>query len=194
MTHMIELDKALNSRMKMAGMNWACSLQKPYEFRPTSFTSKVDGLKPRVFSRAKQEKMMGSFLRRPERPVCFGIASAPNDGQSLLLGAWMMEQHLRIPGSRPVWHDLTGGFDCKLLQESEFDSRPTLIVLNNVGPDSSGTKKEKLRDILVTYSDVPRIVIVNGSDPFLFLTLHMRMKLQGLSYITNSSIQRIVAV
>jgi hypothetical protein len=185
----IQLEPNLVPLLRSMGMNWAAQAQKPFEFKPTSFTTKVDGLKPRPFSQPKQLEMMESWLKRPLAPGTFGIMSAPTDGKSLLMAAWMMQAAYREGNPTVKWYDLTGGFDCPLL--SEPMDNLGVLVLNNVGPDSSQTKKEKLRDLLTVYANVSKIVVVNGSDPYTFFTKELRMPLTGLCYLTNSAIKGI---
>lgn len=188
----IELSQFSEPRLRSAGMNWACTAQRPFNFRPTSFTASIDGLKPKSFNQSKQLEMFSDFLGEPRRPMSFGVSSAPNDGRSKLLAAYMMEYHLKsCVGATPVWHDLMGGFACTLLEDH---SNASFMVLNNVGPDSSQTKKEKLRDLLEMYADIPKVVVVNGCDPFTFFTLHLRMPMQGLAYLTNDLVKKSVEI
>lgn len=170
-------------------MNWAAQAQKPFDLKPTSFTAKVDGLKPRPFSQPKQLEMLESWTKRPLSPGTFGLMSAPTDGKSLLLAGWMMQHAYRQGNPMLKWYDVTGGFECPLL--SEHADNLSLLVLNNVGPDSSQTKKEKLRDLLTVYANVSKIVIVNGIDPYSFFTKELRMPLSGLVYLTNNAIKGI---
>ena len=170
-------------------MNWAAQAQKPFELKPTSFTAKVDGLKPKPFSQPAQLEMMKNWLDRPLVPGTFGLMSAPTDGKSLLLAAWMMQAAYREGSPTLKWYDVTGGFDCPLLTEPVENL--SLLVLNNVGPDSSATKKEKLRDLLTVYAKTSKIVVVNGCDPYTFFTKDMRMPLTGLCYLTNAAVKRI---
>lgn len=148
----------------------------------------LDGLKPKIFQKAAQIEMMDKFLDHPHVPGTFGVMSHPTDGKAVLLAAWMMEQAYRQGLTMMKWYDVTGGFDCPLLQER---ANISLLVLNNVGPDSSQTKKEKLRDLLVSYADIAKIVVVNGCDPYTFFTEHMRMPLSGICYITNKIVKAV---
>lgn len=188
----IELEERLKPLLRSKGMNWSCLAQKPFEFAPTTFTATIEGLKPKTFNRAKQEQMLKQFLDNPDAAALYGISSAPNDGMSKLMAAWMMEYHYKhVKDARPVWRDVMGGFDSDLMQD---DVQATMLVLNNVGPDSSQTKKEKLRDILEKYADLPKIVVVNGSDAFTFMTLHMRLPMSGVCYLTNGLIKKAIEV
>jgi hypothetical protein len=183
----IKLDPSLVPVLKSQGMNWAAGAAKPFDFLPTTFVSKVDGLKPKRFTQQDQTKMLEQWLQDPS-PGTFAVNSAPTDAKSMLLAAYMMQEHYRSGGTVMKWYDVTGGFDCPLLDER---ANISLLVLNNVAPDSSQTKKEKLRDLLTVYADIPKIVVVNGCEPYTFFTVHMRMPIQGLCYMTNAAVKGI---
>lgn len=183
----IKLAPELVPVLRSQGMNWAASAAKPFDFQPTSFTSQIEGLKPKRFTSQAQQAMLTDWLQDTS-PGTFGVNSAPTDAKALLLAAYMMQSHYTSGGTVMKWYDLTGGFDCPLLTER---ANISLLVLNNVAPDSSQTKKEKLRDILTVYADTPKIVVVNGMEPYRFFTEHLRMPLHGLCYLTNNSVKGI---
>lgn len=186
----IKIDDKFLGLLKSRGLNWSVMLQSPYNFSPTAFTSEIEGLKPKSFSQLKQLRLFNQFLAEPLRPLTYCIASAPNDGKAKLLAAWMMQYVISHTSSHevlPLWHDLTGGFENKLAREYQPCS---LLVLNNVGIDSTGPKMEKLRDLLEIYARVPRVVVVNGCDPFLFFTRHLRLPVHGLTYMTNPLVKK----
>lgn len=190
----IKIDPRFASLLKNRGMNWSVNLQEPFRFKPTPFSSEVDGLKPRAFSQRKQLRLFNEFLAYPNRPVCYCLASAPNDGQAKLLAAWMMQymmNHERENQLLPLWHDLTGGFENKLIKDPVPCS---LLVVNNVGPDSTPVKIEKLRDLLEIYSRIPRVVVVNGCDPYMFFTRFLRMPIHGLTYMANKSVKKALDI
>lgn len=84
----------------------------------------------------------------------------------------------------PKWHKLLGNYQDELRDSKE---RPNyaMLVLTNVAPDSTPVKLEKLRDILEMYDSVPRIVVVNGSDPVSFFAEKIRMPLERAFYLNN---------
>lgn len=185
----IELEEKHVGRLRALGLNWACTTQKPFQLRPAGFTAVIEGLKPKIITQVKQLKAIDTFLENPRRPGLIGISSAPNDGQSKLLAAWMMQHHMTASyENRPMWHDLTGGFTSPLMDIDPVNA--TMLVLNNIGPDSTQTKKEKFRDILERYSDLPIIAVVNGSDAFTFLTRDMRKPVQGVVYLANELVKK----
>lgn len=184
----IKLDPKYEAILENRGLNYAARLQKPFVFKPTSFTSSVPGLKPKIVSRESQMKMLEAFLEDPFRPATYCVVSAPNDGMAKLLAAYMM-QHAVIHRSSglPVWHDLTQSFKNPLIEDQVHAS---LVVLNNVGSTSTPTKIEKCRDILTHYANVPRIVVSTGCDPFMFFTQYLFMPMNACAYMTTEQVKR----
>lgn len=184
----IKLDPKYDGVMANRGLNYAAKLQKPFVFKPTSFTSAVPGLKPKVVNKDTQLKMFEAFLEDPFRPVTYCVVSAPNDGMAKLLAAYMMQHAVAMRKTYlPVWHDLTQSFKNPLIEDSTHAS---LVVLNNVGVSSTPTKIEKLRDILTHYADIPRIVVATGCDPFMFFTQHLYMPMNACAYLTTDQVKR----
>ncbi len=186
--HKIKLDPRYESVLNNRGLNYSARLQKPFVFRPTSFTSTVPGLKPKIVSREAQLEMLEDFLEEPFRPVTYCVVSAPNDGMAKLLAAYMMQHAvIRRQSGMPVWHDLTQSFKNPLLEEN---THANLVVLNNIGSTSTPTKIEKCRDILTHYANVPRIVIATGCDPFMFFTQYLFMPMNACAYMTTDQVKR----
>lgn len=188
---LIKLDENSLPIMKGRGLNWSVLLQKPFEFMPTSFTSEIEGLKPKAFTRQRQLQMFESFLADPLAPRSFCITSAPNDSMAKLLAAWMMQYAIGKDINThklPLWIDLMGGFENKFVVNKVGAS---LLVLNNVGTDSTQPKLEKLRDILETYTDIPKIVVAHGCDPYMFFQRHLYLPLHGLAYLTTNAVKRV---
>ena len=188
----IELDPGNLMILKNRGMNWSVKLQAPFDFEPSTFTSNIEGLKPKQFSKAKQLEMMEDFLEDPFKPVSYCLVSAPNDGMAKLLAAWMMQYAMHKAKSRsnlPLWVDLMGGFDNKWINQR---ANASLLVLNNVGTTSTQPKMEKLRDLLETYTEIPRIVVATGCDPYAFFTQYLYLPLHKLAYLTTSAVKRTV--
>src|SRR5690606_1911293 len=84
----------------------------------------------------------------------------------------------------PVWHRLLGGFNDKY-RDGHGQFNPSMLILTNVAHDSTNVKLEKLRDILELYDSIPRIVVVNGSDPVSFFAEKVRMPLSYAFFMNN---------
>jgi hypothetical protein len=189
---LIKLEPTAVPALRVRGMNGSVLGQQPYRLKPTTFTSQIEGLKPKLFSQAQQLLSLDQFFDNPFVAQNICLVSAPNDGQAKLLAAYMMQYALcNTPSGKalPLWHDLTGGFDNPVLKNSVSCS---LLVLNNVGADSTAPKIEKLRDLLETYSDVPRVVVATGTDPFAFFTKHLYLSVHTVVYLTTDLVRKSV--
>src|SRR5690606_24699313 len=82
------------------------------------------------------------------------IGSYPSDTRAKVIAANIvdrainMQQQGAVRGKAyPLWHRLYGGYSDTLRDSKELDPC-SLLVLSNIGADSSRVKLEKLRDIL----------------------------------------------
>lgn len=191
----IKLKEKALPLLKNRGMNRSVLAQRPFEFRPISFTSTVEGLKPKLFQAKKQIDWFEEFLDDPFQPKSYCLVSAPNDGMAKMLAAFMM-QHALARSDRmtalPLWHDLTGGFTNPLIERNDKAMGASLLVLNNVGATSTQPKLEKLRDILETYTDIPKVVVATGCDPFAFFTKYLYLPIHALAYMTTGLVKKSV--
>jgi hypothetical protein len=186
----IQLKEKFHNLLRNRGVNHAAFRQVPYKFQPTSYVAAIEGLKPKSFSRPKQIEMFQSMLDDPFRPVNYAVNSAPDDGKAKLLAAYIMQNALQHHSSftaLPLWVDLTSGFDNPLIKHKQ---NPSMLIINNVGMDSTPVKLEKLRDILEVYSDIPRITVVTGTDPYTFFMRKLYLPIHGLAYLTNTAVKR----
>lgn len=191
----IELNKKYMPILLNRGMNGSVMRQPAYELKPVTFTAKVEGLEPRMISRDKQLKVVDQFLEDPFLPRTIGLYSAPDDGMAKLLAAFLMQHAAINTNSRtalPLWHDLTGGFNNSLINERNAKAQgASMLVLNNVGPQSTQPKLEKLRDIIETYTEIPKIVVITGCDPYTFFKRHLFLPIHGLVYMTTAEVKKV---
>ena len=55
----------------------------------------------------------------------------------------------------------------------------SMLILSNFNTESTPLKVEKLRDILERYSNIPRIVVLGGIDPFTFFATRLNYPLDA---------------
>ena len=186
----VKLNPKYLSVLQNRGMNKGVVYLKPFRFRPTGFVSEIEGLKVKTISQARQIAWFNEFLEDPYRPKAYCLVSAPHDGQAKLLAAYMMQEAFRRSRqgeSLPYWHDLTASFTNPMLKDHTSAS---MIILNNVGVNSTTAKLEKLRDLLEAYSDKPRIVVATGCDPFAFFTKTLYLSLNACAYMTTNLVKK----
>lgn len=169
----------------------------------SSFTSEVDGLKPKMISKQKQVDSFKKVYDKPlQSPYIYCISGRPNDLKAKLLAAFIMHKasndlaalsidektkrkmHLK---SKPVFHSMMGWSKNTLL---EYNNSPALLVISNVPKGMTDYKKEKLRDVLEKYSDTPRIVVTAGHDPLTFFNSELFLSVNYVCYLSDSIVKK----
>lgn len=125
----------------------------------------------RNISALKQFKVLTSILDHPLRSsYTIGISSFPSDLRAKYLALMIMSAAIDAykashkPGrGLPLWHRVYGGLT-DTLRDKPIAEMPSMLIITNVGPDSTSMKMEKVRDLLEKFSDIPR-VLVTGRDP-----------------------------
>lgn len=110
------------------------------------------------------------------------IGSMPSDTRAKFLALSIMDAAITdmVEGSHrgktmPKWHVVHGGFYDQLRDDKGDRPNFSMLVITNVGPDSTNVKIEKVRDLLEIYHNIPRVVVVNGCDPVSFFADKLRM-------------------
>ena len=179
-------DRSVISAMTSRGMPRSLLRIRPFVFQhyTASIESELEGHSVKRLTRSKQEEHYQSILDAPQaKPYAAIISSSPNDQKALLATAHIFrhaivahargEVHQRNR-SMPLWHMITGSwYDTlrDLYDKPKTDikaSLPSLIVFSNITADCSHNKLEKLRDLMEIYSDVPRVVVLTGTDGVTF--------------------------
>ena len=156
----------------------------------------LNGTKLRKVSTSRQVK---NFEKMWENPLwgsyLFVISSYPTDirakNVALAVMAKAMDQFYRkkrenkvlIKRTPPVWHNVMSGFKDKFL-DTEINVLPSMLILSNVTEDSTQLKMEKLRDLIVKYDGIPRIVITCASDPLTFMLGRIKHHCDGALYLS----------
>lgn len=116
------------------------------------------------------------------------IGSYPSDVRAKLLALNLFNNaiDMQMQGSHrgkayPLWHRLYGNLGDPVRDKEQ--EHISMLVITNVGADSSNIKLEKLRDLLEMYDNIPRIVVVNGTDPVSFFAEKIRKELRYAFYL-----------
>lgn len=145
----------------------------------------------RSVSVKKQIANVQKVLENPLRgSYTMAIGSYPSDTRAKLLALNFMNKAIDAQQSGqhrarayPLWHTLYGS-NWDSLRDSREEEHFSMLIITNVGMDSSTTKLEKLRDLLVKYGNVPKIVVVNGCDPVTFFAEKVRLPLNYAFYLS----------
>ena len=141
----------------------------------------------RNFEKLYDNPLRGSYL--------FVISSYPTDLRAKNVALSIMaramdhfykkkrENRALLRRTPPVWHNVMGGFKDKFL-DTDSAITPSLLILSNVTDDSTQLKCEKLRDIIVKYDNIPRIVVTCASDPLTFMLGQIKHHVDGAIYLS----------
>jgi len=163
--------------------------QPPFKWDPKPFATTSDELNEKFIEPSVQDQSLAQFLKKPSTPMIYGVSGNPDDTKAKLFAAYLMDAHCRRYGTdaNPWWINLVGGFENKWLDTDRV--RPSMIVLTNLTPQSTNQKLEKARDIIESYPDVPRIVVVAGMDPISFLATRLHIPIHGLAYFRETLVR-----
>lgn len=143
-------------------------------------TAEIPRVNVRMISASRQVQKVARILREPlVSNYVLTISSFPSDNLAKAVAVEIMKKATEAYTLRrqqgnpkfrdlttPIWHTVYGNLRDSLRDGTE--DRPALIVIANVTDDSSSLKRDKLRDILTMYDDVPRVVVTSASDPVTF--------------------------
>ena len=168
--------------------------QTAFRWEPKPFATMSDELNEKFIEPSVQDASLVRFIKKPFQPMIYGVAGNPDDAKAKLFAAYLVDKHCkRVKGdANPWWINLVGGFDNQWLDPQR--PRPSMIVLTNLTPQSTNQKLEKARDILETYPDIPRIVVVAGADPLSFLATRLHVAVHGLAYFCEALIKNKIEV
>lgn len=165
-----------------------------------SFTSEVEGLKPRRISKEKQIAFIQKVLENPFfAPYIMCISSNPNDLKAKQLAAFIMARAIKLQPSikklsqkeLPIWHTLSGGFKNPLI---DSPNKASLLIISNAPSNATNVKMESLRDALESYNNIPRIVITTGTDPVTLFNSTLHLHLNMCAMLTNQIVKKAVEI
>ena len=187
----IEVSQTGQAAAVVPGSVWR---QPAFKWNPVAFATQSDELNEKFIEPSVQDSSLAKFLKTPFRPIVYGVAGNPDDMKAKLFAAYLLEAHCKRLGSdsNPWWINLVGGFDNPWIDRDR--PRPSMIVLCNLTPQSTNQKLEKARDIIETYPDVPRIVVVAGADPLSFLATRLHVPVNGLAYFCEALVRQKIEV
>lgn len=161
------------TRISPKGPDW---LPEESILKPHSVTRQI-----RSLDRMMNNPLNGNYI------ACIG--GHPSDVRAKVIAANIMSRaiDLQMDGAAkgkhlPLWHRIYGGYSDVLRDAKELEPC-SMLILTNVAADSSTIKLEKLRDLLEMYDNIPKIVIVNGSDPITFFASKVRMPLRHAIFV-----------
>lgn len=189
------------------GYVWANGPNK-FTFTPDDFAPEHPRLQATVVDSEVQIKSLSRFHENTLTPGVYGVGGEPTDSQALTFAAYLAavfiqrKAELASMGNAAAreagevhWETLQGGFRNPLIYEDgSINPNIGLLILSNVTADSTPHRLEKLRDILLAYSAIPRIVVVAGSDPLTFFAAKLHHTVTHIAFFSGALSRRAVEV
>jgi hypothetical protein len=162
--------------------------------RPADFMLDNPRLQKKLVPARLQIDSLEKFIEDPTSPMVYGVGSEPTDSPALYFAAYLSYLYTALntdPSKHVHWESVSGGFRNKLIYEDgSINENIGMLVLSNVVSSSSNVKLEKVRDLLVAYSDVPRVVVIGGEDPLTFFSTKLHHKITNLFFNSGALANR----
>ena len=162
-------------------------------FRPNDYVLDHPKLNRREIEGFLQLKSLAAFIENPAYPGVYGVASDPNDNAALYFAAYLVACFVSAkPRANIKWHSLSG-YRNTLLEDGTPENLDLLIV-THVTAQNRTLRLETLRDLLVKYADIPRVVVIGGEDPVTFFATRLHFKLTHLFFNSGPLAKRTIEV
>ena len=166
--------------------------QAPFAFDPMTFGVENERLQERIVGSEVQFKSLEKFTEDPMLPLIYCVTGSPSDAKALYFAAYLASIHYKANKFAKVgWCSLYGGFKNDPL---ESGSQYSLLVITNLAVNSTNSKFEKARDLLIHYSSIPRIVVAAGEDPLSFMSTKLYMPVHAMAYFSENLLRTRVEV
>lgn len=166
---------------------WSVWQQPKFLFNPGDFIVEHPKLKEKLIDELVQVKSLERFHSDPFSPVVYGVAGEPSDSLALYFAAYLTLVLISKGGKNVAWVPCYGNFSNRLVENPEDID---MLVIYNLAENSSNTKIEKARDLLVMYPNIPRIVVSAGEDPITFFATKLHHKLNSLFFASSKLSKR----
>lgn len=165
--------------------------QTAFNWEPQAFAVEHEKFDGKLVSETPQKQSLETFIANPGYKGIFGVAGNPDDQMAKYFAAYLVHQHMQTyPSGAVHWEVLYGGFENKLLTQPKDGI--SMLVLSNLTVDSTQSKLEKARDLLEYYSNIPRIVVIAGTDPMSFLCGKLYCPVNAMVYIQGKALNSVV--
>lgn len=193
-TTIVEHDrtKHVESVLKKCGIDQCNLLPSRAQFDLKETLVKIQADIPNVIHKTltvkRQCEVASHYINYPlKRNYILAIGSFPSDLRAKQLAVMLVRNAInqintkKINRSYPLWHKIYGNYKDSLRDDANLAI--SMLVLSNVTSDSSQLKIEKLRDLLEQYCNIPRIVVLGGTDPITFFANKLHLPLTSALYI-----------
>lgn len=197
-----QFDSKRQSILKSRGVdgNLFANTRNKFEFDEAVCRMKpeIRNVMNRGISVKKQIRQFNSLMNNPLRSnLLIGVGSFPSDNRAKIIALNIMNRAIefQIQNSKsrrknrriqsknyPLWHKVYGGLGDEIRDNGKFDN-PSMLIISNIGIDSTPMKIEKVRDIVEKFTALPRIVVVNGCCPMQFFATKLFLPMNYGFYV-----------
>lgn len=186
----ISVSPKLSKRLGRYGGPTHLDTLSPFELEEyvPAFQSNSPYIQPVRVSKNKQLDFFDKVYDNPYfGPYTMCIGAAPYDNKALMLAANIFEVAIKQSRTAPKW--ITS---YSVDMRTDMQDRPPLLVLSNLFTDSNNFRIQTVRDFLVKYAKIPKIVVVSGEDPISFMYGRLNSHITGCVFIQEKTAKRVV--
>lgn len=148
---------------------------KPFNFIPQPFSLRPPLFKELLISESSQLNSLNQFLDDPQSNCIFSVTGSFSDLEARYFAAFLVDQYLaKTVNTHVEWVHLKNKADVASMIATAPNC--SLLVITGVYPAMMPSRIEAARDLLDTYSDIPRIIVGSGEDPITFCVSKLNVK------------------
>jgi hypothetical protein len=168
--------------------------QSDFYWEPMSFVLESPKLDSRIIEASAQEESLAEFWAKPNTPMIYVVAGNPDDSKAKYFAAYLASHHKATYQHRAdiIWEAIFGGYDNPLLRK---EVEPSMLILSNLAENSTAAKIEKAKDLVERFPNIPRVIVVAGTDPVSFAATMLHVPAHGICYISSAlvnSVQQVI--
>jgi hypothetical protein len=168
--------------------------QGDFYWEPMAFVLESPRLEQKIIEASAQVDSLSEFVAKPNTPMIYVVAGNPDDSKAKYFAAYLAAQHKAHLKHRAdiIWEPVFGGYDNPIMRR---DIEPTMLIISNLAENSTAAKIEKAKDMIEKFPNIPRIVVVAGTDPVSFAATQLHVPAHGLAYFSSAlskSVQQVI--
>ena len=136
-----------------------------------SITREMDGMVKHI-APSEQKRVFVQTIKYPTKTAYTYLITAKSSDLLAKIAAFQIYRAAHAMLSAPHWHTIDGSFTDKLRDDESYRSytvnNPNLLVITGLAINSTAVKFDKCRDILEMYTNIPRVIVAQGEEPFVF--------------------------
>lgn len=159
----------------------------------SSFKPKVENVKAKTIGVEMQHDWLEEIFTDPLKARTICISGFPSDIRAKCIAAKIFEvaierykvtsQKDKRGRSLPRWHRVLGNYHDSIRDAQSNRINPSMLIISNVNMDSTAIKLEKVRDLIDSFPDIPRIVVTGGCTPIDFFQHKLYYPLDASIYV-----------